>query len=335
VIRPTSLAFAVAIAGLAMLPIAFNNEYVMHVAILAMIFAILCASWNLVAGYAGIFTFGHQAFFALGAYASALLAMRANISPWITMPLGALVAGLFGTLISLPVLRLKGKPYVAIMTLAFAEIVRIVGDNITDLTNGETGLAGVPPLTGFALPGGGLATFSLADRTAYFYVALILLVGTVAVLGFIVRGPMGLALKAIRESQEAAESLGVPLTAYKTFAFAVSSALAGLAGAFYAHYVGILTPSSVAGVDVMVQIIGMTVVGGLATFYGPVIGAFALTVSLELLRSAGNNRFLIYGALIVLAIMFIPDGLASLPKRAARVFLKGPTSWKPLPHPKV
>jgi branched-chain amino acid transport system permease protein len=304
------LALIVAI-GLLLLPAVTQDPYLLHILILSFLFGSLATSWNLLVGYTGIFTFGHQAFFGIGAYTSALLAVNAGVSPWIGMWIGGIGAAFTGALIALPALRIKSVPHVAIVTLAFAEIVRITASNLTGLTRGELGLA-VPGMSTLNLPFFGSIGFTAATKLSYYYLALIALILIVLFIRWLVHSPTGLALKAMRDSQDAAESLGVNLTLYKLLAFALSSFLGGVIGALYAHYVLILTPISAIGIELMIQIVAMTLVGGVGTLYGPALGAFLLTLGLESLRALGDYRLMIYGLLLVLLIIFLPKGLASL-----------------------
>jgi branched-chain amino acid transport system permease protein len=298
-------------AVLLVLPLFIEDPYIMNIVILSLLFGVLACSWNLICGYTGIFTFGHQAFFGLGAYVSALLSMKMNLSPWLGLPVGGIAAALVGLLIGLPCLRLRAAPYIAITTLAFAEIARIVCMNLVGLTRGEMGLWGIPAFPDLTLPGGLEISFSGGDRTGYYYIILIVFVISAALIGWLMRSYVGLAFRAIREEQDAAVSLGIDRTKYKLLAFIISSFLAGVAGSFYAHYILILTPSSVFSVGVMSEIIAVVLVGGLGTFWGPIIGAFSLTVLLEYLRAFGEYRFMIYGAMLVATIMFMPKGVAS------------------------
>jgi len=304
---------------LAFLPLACHNQYLMHVAVIAFIFAALTASWNLVGGYGGMFTFGHQAFFGLGAYTAALLAINLGWSPYAGIFAGGMFATIAGIIIGVPVLRLRGAPYISIATLAFAEVVRIIADNLTKLTHGETGLVGIPTLPSFALPGIGQVTFSLADSRPYYYVSLMALVAVLVIVGLLLSTRVGLALGAIRDSPEAAESLGVALTTYKVLIFLTSSFIAGCIGGLYAFVVSVLTPSTVLSVEIMVQIIAMALIGGLGTFFGPVLGALILTVGLELLRAFSDWQLVIYGALLVVVVIALPGGLISLPKRITEI----------------
>lgn len=296
---------------LLILPLFIQDPYIMNIVILSLLFAVLACSWNLICGYTGIFTFGHQAFFGIGAYVSALLSMKLGLSPWLGLLVGGIAAGLIGLFIGLPCLRLRIAPYIAITTLAFSEIARIVCMNLVGLTRGELGLWGIPEFPDIPLWGDLVISFSGGDRTAYYYVILIIFFVSLGLIGWMLRSYIGLAFRAIRDEQDAALSLGIDTTRFKLLAFITSSFLAGVAGSFYAHYILILTPTSVFSVGLMTEVIAVTLVGGLGTFWGPVIGAFSLTVLLEYLREFGEYRFMIYGAMLVATIMFMPKGVSS------------------------
>jgi branched-chain amino acid transport system permease protein len=294
---------------LALFPIFVSDAYLLNVMIIALISAILAASWNLIVGYTGIFTFGHQAFFGIGAYVSSLLAMKAGVSPWLGLVIAGLTAALLSCAIGLPCLRLRAAPYIAIMTLAFSEIARITCMNLVDLTRGEMGLWGIPNFPSIQFWSLGSISFSGASRVPYYYLIVLIFGATMLFLYFIVKSPIGLAFKSIRDSQDAAESLGINITLYKLAAFVGSAFFAGVVGSFYAHYLLILTPTSVFSVGMMTEILAITLIGGMGTFLGPAVVAFILTIGLEYLRFLGEYRFITYGVLLVVVIMFMPNGL--------------------------
>lgn len=306
------LLVVIVLVALIIVPLLSRNSYLLHVLILSMIFGIFASAWNLVTGFAGLKTFGHHAFFGIGAYCSALVAMRSGLSPWLTIWIAALMAAIAGLFIGLPILRIKSMPHVAIVTLGFAEIVRITISNLQSITRGELGLWGIPPFEGFTLPGLGEVTFTPADKVGYYYLSLCLLTLATGVITLLMRSKSGLALVAMRDAEDAAESLGVNLTRHKLLVFGVSAFLVGIAGAFFGHYIGILTPSAAVGPDLMILIIAMALVGGLGTLSGPLIGALMLTGVVELLRAFTDLRLLIYGAIIIVVVMFLPRGLATL-----------------------
>jgi branched-chain amino acid transport system permease protein len=304
-----------ALLALGLVPVLISDQYMLHLFILSMIYAMLAGSWNLINGYAGIVSFGHQAFFGLGAYGSALLAMNAGVSPWLTLWFGGALAAVAGLVIGMPVLRIRSIAHVSVVTLAFAVIVQTVASNWTSLTRGSLGLGGIPSFTSFDLPGFGAAAFGSHDRVADYYLALGLLGFAFVFLTWLTNSRTGLALKAIRDSEQAADSLGIDLTRYKLGAFLVSSFIAGVSGAFYAHYVRVLTPDSTIGISIMITILVITLVGGIGTPFGPLAAAFFVTIGLEHLRFLGDYRLIVYGGLLVLFIIFMPNGLAGLALR--------------------
>jgi branched-chain amino acid transport system permease protein len=312
-VKPSQwLLIAAAILVMVAVPLVTRDPYLLHVLILTMIFGIFASAWNLVAGFGGMKTFGHHAFFGIGAYASALINIKLGLSPWLTIWIGALIAAGAGLFIGLPILRIRSMAHVAIVTLGFAEIVRIVISNLQSITRGELGLWGIKPFEGFTLPGLGEVVFTPADKVPYYYLILALLIASTAVIMLLMRSRTGLSIIAMRDAEDAAESLGVNLTRQKLLVFAISAFLVGIAGAFYAHYIGILTPTAAVGIDLMILVIAMALVGGLSTFSGPLIGALLLTGTVELLRDLDHYRLLVYGAMIVLIVMFLPKGLATL-----------------------
>ncbi|MDX5362248.1 MAG: branched-chain amino acid ABC transporter permease [Alphaproteobacteria bacterium] len=295
-----------------LLPLFVTDSYVLHLLILSIIFAMFASAWNLVTGFAGLKTFGHHAFFGIGAYASALIGINLGLSPWLTIWIAALIAALAGLFIGTPILRIRSMPHVAIVTLAFAEIVRITISNLKGITRGELGLWGIPAFEGFSLPLVGEVVFNQSVKVWYYYLALFLLLISMGLVALMMRSKVGLAVVAMRDGEDAAESLGINLARYKLLVFGVSAFLVGLAGGFYAHYVGILTPMAAVGPDLIILVIAMVLVGGLGTLSGPIVGAFVLTFLGESLRVLDDYRLLIYGGLIILSIMFMPRGLATI-----------------------
>lgn len=310
--RRRYLLLVVVLIVLALVPLFVHGPYIQQLCILSMMYALLALSWNLINGYTGIFTFGHQAFFGLGAYTSALISMHLSLTPWLTIWIGGIMAGVGGFVIALPVLRIRSIAHIAIITLAFAEIVRIVISNLTGITRGVLGLSGIPPFTEFSLPGVGVVSFGVSNPVACYYVVFALLVGTLILLDALLHSRYGLAFTAIRDSDDAAESLGVNLTRYKLIAFVVSSFIAGVTGAFYAHYLHVLTPASVVGISIMIKLLVITLIGGIGTMLGPLFGAFLVTFGLEGLRVVGDYRLMVYGGLLILFVTFMPRGLARL-----------------------
>ncbi|HXA97808.1 MAG TPA: branched-chain amino acid ABC transporter permease [Candidatus Dormibacteraeota bacterium] len=270
------------------------NAYWLHVAIIAMYYGILAASWSLLAGYVGLFSLSHTAFASIGGYTSALLVKWLGIPVLLGMGAGVLMCGALGGGIGWVCLRMSG-PYLAIFTLAFSEIVRIAISTEDDVTAGMAGLHTAPLFPG-------------ATRLPYFYAAFALLAVSLLVMGLLVRSRWGLFLRAIREDEQAAGASGVAVARFRIAAFAIASGFAGLAGGFYAHYLGIMTPG-VGDLDEMAKLVVMTVIGGMERLPTAVGGAFVVEFLLEWLRDYGQWRLPIFGVLLLLTMRFARNGL--------------------------
>jgi branched-chain amino acid transport system permease protein len=292
------------LAFIILLPLPFAGDYVTHIAIMTMIYSITAASLDILVGYTGKLSLGHAAFFTIGAYASALLSINFNISPWIGMVVGGILAASFGLVLGIPSLRLKG-PYLAISTLGFGIIVQLMLVNLDWLTRGPIGITNIPPF-----PGG---IIDLRIKTNFFYVALMLFMLTMFLLNMITKSRIGKILVAIREDEDAALSIGVNVSVFKILAFVLATFFAGISGGLYAHYIRYISPS-MSALSESVHILSMTIIGGINTIIGPVLGAVLLTVLQELLRPYLEYRYLIYGSLIVLVMKYFPYGLFGVTK---------------------
>lgn len=280
-------AFALAYAGRL-------SPYWMHVAIIAMYYGILASSWSLLAGYVGLFSLSHTAFASIGGYTSALLVRWLGIPIPLGMAAGVVMCCALGGGIGWVCLRMSG-PYLAIFTLGFSEIVRITISTEDDVTAGMAGLHTEP-------------LFQSATRLPYFYAAFALLAVSLLLMGVLVRSRWGLFLRAIREDERAAAASGVTVARFRILAFAIASGFAGLAGGFYAHYIGIMTPS-VGDLDEMAKLVVMTVIGGMERLPTAVGGAFVVEFLLELLRDYGQWRLPIFGIILLLTMRFARNGL--------------------------
>lgn len=263
------------------------SPYYLQLIILVGINTIMATSLNLILGYTGQLSIGHAAFMSLGAYSSALVTMHFGFPFILSLLCGALFAAIFGVVIGIPTLKLKGD-YLAIATLGLGEIVRIVFLNL-GITGGAMGLRGIP------------------KETTLLWVVLAVLF-TVFVLNRIIKSRIGRALIAIREDETAADSMGINSTYYKTLCFGVGAFFAGLGGGLFAHYMRFLHPSSF-GFMKSIEHLCMVVLGGLGNMWGAFIGAGLLTVIPELLRASGALRMLIYGAVLVLMMRVRPQGI--------------------------
>ena len=270
------------------------SSYWMHVAIIAMFYGTLASSWSLLAGYAGLFSLGHMAFASIGGYASGLLVQWYGIPIPLGMAAGVALCCALGGLIGWVCLRMSG-PYLAIFTLGFAEIVRITFATEDDITSGMAGLH-VERL------------FDTTSRLPYFYTAFALLAVSLLLMSGIVRSRWGLFLRAIREDEQAAAASGVAVARFRIRVFAIASGFAGLAGGFYGHYIGILTPS-LGGLDFMAVLVVMTVIGGMERLPTAVGGAFVVEFLLEVLRGYGQWRLPLFGLILLLTMRFARNGL--------------------------
>ena len=302
--RVAAVALA-ATAVLAALPLV-AGPYVLHVLTISLYYVILAQSWNLLAGFTGQFSLAQQAFAAVGAYASGLLIKYFALPLWASMTCGVALAAMLGWLLGRMVLKLRAI-YLAIATWAFAETIHIFLTATYQITRGELGLT-VPPL------------YRNVQPAAYYYTFVGLTVASVLLMYLVVRSPLGYFMRAIKDDELHAESLGVDTTRVKVRVFTLSSAIAGLAGVFYAHYTLVLSPQ-MADFGEMAKIIIMVVIGGLGSFAGPLVGAPPVQVVLTYLQKYGEWDMVIF-ALIVIALMRSYTGGAAQLAAHAWTFLR-------------
>ena len=280
--------------------------YFLEILISVMLFGYLGAAWNILGGYAGQFSFGHAAFFGIGAYTSTLLFLRLGVSPWLGMLVGGVLATAFGLAAGYLSFRygLRG-PYFSLVTLAFAEMLRVVAVN-TKAVGSSLGLV-IPSRE--AAPW----QFVFGGKLPYYYVILAMAVAALWITRRIERSKLGYSLQAIRENEEAAEAAGVDALGMKLRAMAISSFMTALGGTFYAQYFAYIDPAITFGPSVSIQGLLQAIVGGAGTVIGPVLGAFVLTPVSELSRAAMRGRagvdVMVYGLILILVISFLPRGL--------------------------
>jgi branched-chain amino acid transport system permease protein len=282
------------------------NPYHLHTLIMAGIFAVLALSLNLLLGYTGQLSLGHAAFFGIGAYASALVTVKLEWSPWIGLMAATILPGVAGYAIGRLALKLRGA-YFVLLTISFAGVVSLVSVNWMDLTNGPLGIPGVPAL-GIALPG--VPALSLRSKGAYYYLVLIAVVASYALCWRLVHSRVGRALVALRENEPLAESVGIDGTAYLVMAAVISAAMAGAAGGLYAHYTRFVSPEVFLFTYTVTMVI-MVVAGGKGTLGGPIVGAVIFTVLPETLRALTSWQWqmLLYGLLLIGTLFFMPRGI--------------------------
>ena len=298
------------VGALLILPQLGLSSYVLHILILALMWATAGMAWNLLGGYCGQVSFGHAAFFGMGAYSAGLLAFHFDISPWLGFLVSIPAVGALALVMGFIVLRLRG-PYFVLATLAIGELLRIVAENLVELTQGNLGV---------------LVRRTWVDKDPYYYVILALAVGTFFGIQMIMASRWGYYFVAIREDQDAAESLGINTTLYKTIALTISAVITGFTGAFYLNYMGYIDPQIVFSLgDISIVMIMVVMVGGVATQYGPWVGAIIMVILAEWIRSLpiiGTGYQTLFGVLLIVIIIFLPNGLVGDFPKIKRFFKK-------------
>jgi branched-chain amino acid transport system permease protein len=288
--------FAVVIGAIA---VALDNEYYFTLFNFIGIHTLLVVGLNLLLGYAGQISLGHAAFFGLGAYTSGILTATCGVNPWLALLAGLIVSGTSAYLIGIPALKLRGY-YLAMATLGFGIIVYIVLNEAQGLTGGPSGLAGIPSLS--------LAGFPLNTARRLYLLIWISLGVILALSANLVNSRTGRAIRALHESEAAAQSLGVNTARMKLKIFVWSALYASLAGSFYAHALNFIAPASF-GFMFSIKLVTMVVLGGMASIWGSLLGAGVLTVLPELLTVFHDFEVVIFGAILMVVMIFLPRGL--------------------------
>lgn len=281
------------------IPAITQDPYILRTLIFANMFVIFAVSWDLLSGYTGQINFGHALFFGVAAYTSALLNINLGWDPWATIPLGALAGVVAGVVVCLPALRLRG-PYLSLVTLAFPLMLLGVIFAFTDFTGGELGVSGLARIS--------------ESRTLDYFISLLVMVVSVLIMWKLTDAKStfvrtGLIFHAIREDEIAARASGINTIRYKLLAFIVAGFFAGIAGAFNAHFMRIAGPSNL-DLFFSFQAIIWTVFGGICSIYGPVVGVYVLHPLMEFLRVVPEVRILIFAGIVVVMLLFMPEGIA-------------------------
>jgi len=305
-LRKELILFIALCVGFAVLPFFVSGDAVlMQLLILCLIYAIVATAWDLVMGVAGLFTFGQIAFMAAGAYASAIISMRLGVSPWLSLIVAGAITAVVGLVVGLLCLRLEGD-YVALLTFAIQLlmapfIISAWGKWVG--TGGNEGLYGIPP---YAIGG---FRFTPLDYSPWLYAALGLFIVCMVITYKAIYSNWGRAFVALRDSPKFAKGLGINEFKYKLLVFALSATLTGFAGAFYAHYTGVLSVRLINGLDLFLMLLVMQVVGGMGRFPGAAVGAVVITFINQWLSFADSYRSMVFGAAIVLLVIFFPQGI--------------------------
>jgi branched-chain amino acid transport system permease protein len=308
-----------------------ESPYALHIMILIFLSIIMGESWNILGGYTGQYSVGHAAYFGTGAYTTMILMQYAQVPPWFGMWAGVAVAVIVSLAIGSICFRLRG-PYFVLASIAAAEIMRLTALNVKSFTNGAEGILAtdIP-----ALKFGSTLITDFSSKTPFYYTGLILVLLTISMTWLVQHSKLGYYFQAIREDQDAAHSLGINLSLHKNIALIISATFTSLAGSFYAVYIGFIDPTGVLSLDMSVQIVLICIIGGIGTIFGPVVGALLLVPLSEALRSniiaeglfkvglvneespvgaflkdnLAHSHVLIYGILVVVVILFMPEGV--------------------------
>ncbi|MCP4398794.1 MAG: branched-chain amino acid ABC transporter permease [bacterium] len=274
------------------------NPYHLRMAIMVGIYMVLASSLNIIIGFTGMFSLGHGAFYGIGAYTSALLARNFGWSFWITMLLAGLVAGCFGAMIGLATLRLRAI-FLAFTTLGFGEITRIIILNWSSVTRGPMGVPGIPIPTLFGMS---------FKRITYYYLIVVLVLLTLLIVYRLYNSRVGRAFLAIREDELASGNMGINVFAFKTLAFMIACAIAGVAGAYYAHFARYISADQFGSNESFI-ILTMVALGGTGSILGPLVGACILVLLPEMFRFLAEYRMVLYGLILIGVIVLKPGGI--------------------------
>jgi branched-chain amino acid transport system permease protein len=282
-----------------LIPVVFTRlgvaPYQLQVLISAYYFAVLASSWALLAGYAGQFSFAHMAFMAIGAYTAGILGQQLGTNLITGIIIGVIISGIFGLIIGFLCLRLR-RTYLALFTIAFSEITRLILNAERQITGGPDGMQFQPLVE------------STTSNVPPYYIHLGVLVAALAFMYWLANSRFGLFWRSIREDEEAAAAMGVNVVRYKVMIFVITSMIAGLAGAIHWHHIGILTPNNML-IRQMSIVITMAVIGGIESLIGAAIGAVVIEYGLELMRPLQNWRLVAFGLLLMVTLRFFQNGL--------------------------
>lgn len=283
----------------AMLPFVLS-QYWLHVMIISLFYVMMASSWNLLAGYTGQVSFAHAAFAAVGAYASGMLTVFLGISPWLGIPLGIIAAAVLGFGLGFLCIRMGGI-YLSLTTLGFSEILRIIITNEEKWTRGTMGLQ---------TPG----LFAEYSKTSYYFVFLFFTVLMLVLIYKLIHSEWGVTLRAVLNDEIAASASGINTLRVRILAFALTGAMAGMAGGLYGHYLMLITPD-IPSLGQMFLVLAMAVIGGMGSFAGPIIGSFVLEILSEYIRSWGEYHVLLFGLIALAMARFAPEGIMGVWKK--------------------
>ncbi len=297
-----------------LIPRFIKAAYILHILIMVAVNVMLASSLRLIAT-SGQLSLGHGGMMVIGAYSSALLVMKLGFSTWAALPAAGLATGVVAVLVGYPFTRLR-RIYFTMVTIFFAEVIRLIIEQWRELTGGTSGLLNIPrPNAIFAF---GFVDIDFTSRAHFYYLILVMVLITLWVLYALEHSRIGLTWFSIRQADSLAESIGVNTTRFKVIAFGIGCFFAGIAGAFYSHYMAVLTPTSF-GVFYAINILVYMVVGGMGRFSGPIAGALVLTVLPESVRILKEYQPFVFAGVTMLTVLFLPEGLVGLPGRLKKL----------------
>jgi len=332
-LRVLAVALLISVA-LALLPQFVSKPYVIHMGVMLFLAIIQGQAWNVLGGYAGQHSLGHAAYFGVGAYTTMMLLELQRVPPWYGVWAGVLAALLVSVAIGSITFRLRG-PYFVLASISVAEIIRLAALHFKDFTRGAEGFL-LSDIPAFEL---GSLQIEFVSKRPFYYTALVVAVLAVATNWLVQHSKLGYYFQAIREDQDAAHSLGISLPIYKNIALAISVVFTAWTGGFYAMFVKFIEPNAVFGIDLSVEFVLICIVGGIGTIFGPVLGALVLVPLSEVLRNPkglvqigllpeesrfvefieshelANAHLLVYGVLVVVVVLFAPEGVFGAVKR--------------------
>ena len=288
------------------------NIYYLHLVNLILIYSLFSLGLNILTGYTGITSFGHAGFFALGAYATAILSTKCIIPPILSIFFASFLTGIAGFIIGLPVIRISGI-YLAMVTLGSAEFIRLLAINWESFTGGPLGISNIPAIS--------ILGFYINNEQSFFFFLYPILIISTFVFIRIIDSRFGRSLEAIKDDERAAESIGIPCAKNKLISFFISGFYSGLAGALYAHFDRFISPD-IFTFSLSVLVLCMVVIGGMGTVSGSILGAIIIVILLEYLQSLGVYRLLVYGLLLAIMISYYPQGLIGILKEISGYFKK-------------
>lgn len=348
---PGLVAALAVFVALALVPSFIHNGYALGVMVLVFLAVIQGESWNVLGGYTGQYSVGHAAYFGVGAYVTLILLQVHHVPPWWGVWAAMVIAVLLGLVVGSITFRLRG-PYFVLASIAVAEIVRLTALNWKTVTNGAEGvlLSEIPPLRI-----GATVITDFNTKVPFYYIGLVMAALTIAANYLVQHSKLGYYFQAIREDQDAAHSLGIPLARYKNIALAISAFFTAFAGGLYGIFVGFIEPNTVLALFISVETMLVCIIGGIGTILGPVVGALVLVPLAEALRSnliadglfalgvsetgrtgaflkenLAHAHVLIYGILLVVAILYMPDGILGFVRGLLR--RRPPAAQAPTPE---